>query len=88
MINWMNGIIFLVGLVLGGEIMYCVLKYRRDAVADKINELHGDLSDLLRQNRTVINEWGKMLTLTEDVIKFNGELCEHLELAEERRTEE
>lgn len=69
--NWMNGLCMLVGLAIGAEIMYCILKYRFDKVAMNIEKLHDDLRYALERNDRLMAYW-------QDAIKLNDEVIERL----------
>ena len=79
--NWMNGLCLLIGLVFGAEIMFCIMKYRYDSVAEKINKLHIDLVDVLNNNSRILNGWSQ-------AINFNDELIDLLTNANERKQDD
>lgn len=79
--NWMNGLCLLIGLAFGGEIMFCIMKYRYDSVAEKIDKLHIDLVDALSNNSRILNGWHRAVDL-------NDELIDLLKNANERKQDE
>lgn len=81
--NWMNGLCMLIGLGLGMETMWCVMKYRYDNVAENIEKLHFDLKEALNKNGELIEKWADTIECWNDTIKFNGQLIDIIEGAED-----
>ena len=70
--NWMNVLCYLLGLVIGIEIAYLVMKYRYDTVASKIISMEDRLTDILESNGRIIDHWS-------ETIDLNTKLLEELE---------
>ena len=83
--NWMNGLCMLIGLGLGMEIMWCVMKYRYDNVADNIKKLHIDLNAAMEKNTELINKWGVTIEHWNDTINLNGRLIDIIDSADGRK---
>ena len=77
--NWMNGLCMLIGLGIGMEIMWCVMKYRYDSVTDSINNLCRQLIAALATNDRIIKGWGKSVELNGEILERNRELITIIE---------
>lgn len=78
--NWMNGLCLLIGLGLGLEIMWCVMKYRYDSVTDSINNLSRRLDNALSTNDRIIRGWGESVELNGQILERNRELIDVIEM--------
>lgn len=74
--NWLNVGCFLLGLTMGMEIVYLVMKYRYDAVAENIRILNEKTSEVLTMNGRIIGKWSETINVNTEIIELNKELLE------------
>lgn len=76
--NWLNVGCFLLGLAMGIEIAYLVMKYRYDAVAENIHILNEKTSEVLTMNGRIIGKWEESIKLNDTIINLNSRLIDEL----------
>lgn len=83
--NWMYALCVLIGVAVGMEILYMVMKYRVDHVAEEIRGINDRMRESWETNNRLLKKWDEtVMTLTE-VVDFNGRLIDQLEKAEKNR---
>jgi hypothetical protein len=70
--NWMGASCFLIGVAMGIEIAYLVMKYRYDAVAKEVRTMNERISEALGANNQIIGKWS-------EAVDLNTKLIEELE---------
>lgn len=74
--NWMYALCALLGVALGMEIMYLVMKYRVDQVAEEICKLRADLLEVLEANSRILGRWDETIKTLTDAVEFIGTLID------------
>lgn len=69
--NWMNALCLLLGVAVGIEIAYLVMRYRFDTVAKEVRSMNEKIIEVLETNGRVIDKW-------KDSIDLNSELLDVL----------
>lgn len=70
--NWMNALCLLLGVAVGIEIAWLVMKYRYDTVAKEFYSMNERVSEALTMNSRIIHKWS-------ETIDLNTKLIEELE---------
>lgn len=67
--NWMNVLCLLLGLAVGIEIAWLVMKYRYDTVAENVRSMTEKIRELLDTNSRIINKWSESIELNSELLK-------------------
>lgn len=67
--NWMNALCLLLGVAVGIEIAYLVMKYRYDTVAKEVRSMNEKIIELLETNGRIFDKWAESIALNDELLE-------------------